>query len=74
MIVLETENVIKQFRQYDNVVTAVNRVSLSVEEGEFIAITGESGSGKSTMLRCLIDLEKAQDMPEIEKNMKSTMG
>ena len=50
MIVLETENVIKQFRQYDNVVTAVNRVSLSVEEGEFIAITGESGSGKSTLI------------------------
>ena len=57
MIVLETENVIKQFRQYDNVVTAVNRVSLSVEEGEFIAITGESGSGKSSLLHIAAGLD-----------------
>ena len=57
MIVLETENVIKQFRQYDNVVTAVNRVSLCVEEGEFIAITGESGSGKSTLINLCAGLD-----------------
>lgn len=63
MIVLETEGVIKQFRQYDNVVTAVNRVSLSVEEGEFIAITGESGSGKST----LINLCAGLDLPSAGK-------
>ena len=63
MIVLETENVIKQFRQYDNVVTAVNRVSLRVEEGEFIAITGESGSGKST----LINLCAGLDLPNAGK-------
>ena len=63
MIVLETENVIKQFRQYDNVVTAVNRVSLSVEEGKFIAITGESGSGKST----LINLCAGLDLPNSGK-------
>ena len=63
MIVLETENVIKQFRQYDNVVTAVNRVSFSVEEGEFVAITGESGSGKST----LINLCAGLDLPNAGK-------
>ena len=63
MIVLETENVIKQFRQYDNVVTAVNRATLSVEEGEFIAITGESGSGKST----LINLCAGLDLPNAGK-------
>ena len=63
MIVLETDSVIKQFRQYDNVVTAVNRVSLTVEEGEFIAITGESGSGKST----LINLCAGLDLPNAGK-------
>lgn len=57
MIVLETEGVIKQFKQYDNVVTAVNRVSLTVEEGEFIAITGESGSGKSTFINLCAGLD-----------------
>ncbi|MBQ7321866.1 MAG: ABC transporter ATP-binding protein [Clostridia bacterium] len=63
MIVLETENVIKQFRQYDTVITAVNRVSMRVEEGEFVAITGESGSGKST----LINLCAGLDMPNSGK-------
>ena len=43
MAILEAENVIKQYKQYDEVVTAVNRVSLKVEEGEFIAIIGSSG-------------------------------
>ena len=57
MIVLETDSVIRQFRQYDNVVTAVNRVSLTVEEGEFIAITGESGSGKSTFINLCAGLD-----------------
>ena len=57
MIVLETEGVIKQFKQYDHVVTAVNRVSLTVEEGEFIAITGESGSGKSTFINLCAGLD-----------------
>lgn len=63
MIVLETDSVIRQFHQYDSVVTAVNRVSLTVEEGEFIAITGESGSGKST----LINLCAGLDLPNAGK-------
>ena len=35
-------------------------VDFSIEKGETVAIIGASGAGKSTMLRCLIDLEKAQ--------------
>ena len=34
-------------------------VTFSVEKGETVAVIGYSGAGKSTMLRCLIDLEKA---------------
>lgn len=33
-------------------------VTFSVEKGETVAVIGYSGAGKSTMLRCLIDLEK----------------
>ena len=33
-------------------------ISFSVEKGDVVAVIGSSGSGKSTMLRCLIDLEK----------------
>lgn len=34
-------------------------IALSVEEGNFVALTGESGSGKTTLLRILAGLEKA---------------
>lgn len=34
-------------------------VSFSVERGEAVAVIGPSGGGKSTMLRCLIGLERA---------------
>lgn len=57
MKVLECEAIIKQYHLYDHVVTAVNRASLTVEEGEFIAITGESGSGKSTFLHIAAGLD-----------------
>ena len=56
---LETNQVIRQFRQYDRVVTAVNRASVSIEDGEFVAIIGSSGSGKSTFINLCAGL----DMP-----------
>jgi len=49
-IMLSAQNVIKNFKQYDQTITAVNRVNLDVEDGEFVAIIGASGSGKSTFL------------------------
>ena len=58
MAILSTTNVIKQYKQYDQTVTAVNRVSLDVEDGEFIAIIGSSGSGKSTFLNLCAGLDR----------------
>ena len=57
--ILSTENIIKQYRQYDHVVTAVNRVNFSVEDNEFVAIIGSSGSGKSTFLHICAGLDFA---------------
>ena len=57
-IILEARDVIKQYRQYDTVVTAVNRVSFDVYEGEFVAIIGASGSGKSTLLHICAGLDR----------------
>ncbi len=57
-IILEARDVIKQYRQYDTVVTAVNRVSFDVYDGEFVAIIGASGSGKSTLLHICAGLDR----------------
>jgi putative ABC transport system ATP-binding protein len=56
--VLEANDIIKQYKQYDTTVTAVDRANFSVYEGEFIAIIGSSGSGKSTLLHLCAGLDK----------------
>lgn len=57
MTVLECRSIVKQYKLYDHVVTAVNRASFSVEAGDFVAITGESGSGKSSLLHIAAGLD-----------------
>jgi len=58
MPILQAENIIKQYRQYDVTVTAVDRCDLRVENGEFVAIIGASGSGKSTLLHICAGLDR----------------
>ena len=48
------ENVVKRFGNF----TALNGVSITIEEGEVVVIIGPSGSGKSTLLRTINQLEK----------------
>ncbi len=53
---LETHDLVKNYVIGGELVHAVNRVSLSIQRGEFVAIMGASGSGKSTfmnMIGCL---------------------
>lgn len=57
-VILEVRDLIKQYKQYDEVVTAVNRANFKVFEGEFVAIIGSSGSGKSTLLHICAGLDR----------------
>ena len=56
--VLELEKVTKSYRTGEFVVCALRAVSLAVQEGEFVAIMGASGSGKTTMLGILGCLDR----------------
>ena len=53
MEILKVEHLVKKYGQGENEVIAVNDMSFSVEQGEFVAIVGSSGSGKSTLLHLL---------------------
>ena len=57
MPILETVNLIKLYKQSEKTVTAVNQVSVKIEDGEFVAIIGTSGSGKSTFINLCAGLD-----------------
>ena len=59
MSILEVKNLVKTYGKGDNLVKAVDDVSFTVEEGEFVAIIGASGSGKSTLLHMIGGVDNA---------------
>ena len=56
--VIELENIEKTFQLGDQIVQALDGVSLRVHKGEYISVMGPSGSGKSTLLNMLGLLDK----------------
>ena len=54
--VLGLEKIVKTFHHRGGAVTAVDDVSLTIEEGTVFGLVGESGSGKSTLARCAMHL------------------
>jgi putative ABC transport system ATP-binding protein len=58
MSLIETQEVTRVYQMGTNLVTALDRVNVSLNEGEFVAIQGTSGSGKSTLLNLLGGLDR----------------
>ena len=58
MKILEVNNWCKNYGKGTTLVKALDDVSFSVEEGDFVAIVGSSGSGKSTLLHILGAVDK----------------
>lgn len=56
--IIEVKNVKKIYRMGEEKIKAVDDVSFTVYEGEFCCLTGQSGSGKSTILNVLAGIEK----------------
>ncbi len=56
--VIVVDQVEKHFGEGDTLVKALNKVSLTLDPGEFTAIVGPSGSGKSTLLHLIGGLDK----------------
>ncbi len=58
---LRVENISKTFKSRTGLVKALDRVSLKVNEGEFVCLVGASGCGKSTLLNIIAGLEKPDE-------------
>jgi len=57
-IAIRSENLCRHYRMGENVIRAVDGVSIEVRPGEFVALLGSSGSGKSSVLNLLAGLDR----------------
>ena len=55
--VLKLEHIQKYYGSKGNVAKAIQDISFSVQEGEFVGIMGASGSGKTTLLNCISTID-----------------
>ncbi len=57
-VAIRSENLCRHYRMGENLIRAVDGVSLEVKAGEFVALLGSSGSGKSSVLNLIAGLDR----------------
>lgn len=80
--VLSVDNLVKRYGDH----TIVDKFSLTISEGEAVALTGRNGAGKSTILRCIVGADRptegtvevlgmkvAETNPEIRRNVATVI-
>jgi putative ABC transport system ATP-binding protein len=55
---LQLRDVVKTYEGAAGTFTALDRVSMEVEQGEFVAVVGKSGSGKSTLINMIAGIDR----------------
>lgn len=70
MQILTSQNLCKYYGSGENMVKALDNVSVSIDDGEFVSIIGTSGSGKSTLLNMLGGLDRPTSGEVYVKNKK----
>ena len=58
MKTLKIKDIKKYYGKNENLVKAVDGISINIESAKFTAVIGASGSGKSTLLHCIAGLDR----------------
>ncbi len=72
--IIETHNISKVYKMGNNIVNALQSVSINIDKGEYVAFMGPSGSGKSTLMNIVGCLDSPTDGTYmLNNNMVSEM-
>ncbi|GHM99201.1 macrolide ABC transporter ATP-binding protein [Cytophagales bacterium WSM2-2] len=72
--IIETRDIAKVYKMGNNIVNALQKISISIDKGEYVAFMGPSGSGKSTLMNIVGCLDSPTDGTyELNSQMVSEM-